>query len=199
MPPKQPLPPGFDQLVLNLYKDQGWSIKRICLQYRVSYRQVRRVLSQHHVKLRPAGDYTRPGSEHPHAKLTKEQVDQLHADLRANVSHKPLSIKYGVSRERIRQIAQTLGTPTGRELRAMKKSKKLAETAKERQERQSKQSRAKYLRYSLWRSMWAEGLHIRDMAVRLGTTPGTVSHRIAMLRRVHPGWFPLRHGPATED
>ncbi len=189
---KQQLPPGFERLVLNLYQNQGWPINKICKQYNVSYSKIRGILEAHNVPIRGRGTYTLRGADHPFSKLSDEDLESLENDLRGFQSHGKLAKKYGVSRERVRQIAERLGTPTGRELQMIRRyqQKRAAEEAKRR--KQAEKEKAKFDKYALWRQMWKDGLKVQDMALELGLSEGSVSVRIVNLRKSYPDWFPLR-------
>lgn len=54
--------------------------------------------------------------------------------------------------------------------------------------------RDQYERYRPWRSMWADGRSVKDIAAKLNLQPGAVSVRIVNLRKEHPDWFPKRRG-----
>src|SRR5690606_7534356 len=113
---RQPLPqPGLEEDVLNLYVRQEMSIKRVSILLGVSYQFIRQTLKKHNVPIRGC-DYSRDSNPPPSTKIPGDRYQLLVQELKEGKRHSPLARKYGVSRERIRQIAQTLGTPTGREL-----------------------------------------------------------------------------------
>lgn len=190
----QPDMRGFEQTVLDLYVKRGEPINRVCELTGGSYLKVKNVLKKHEVDVRSRGIYTLRGADHPSSKLSHDQRQSLENELLAGHSHGPLARTYGLSRERVRQIAATIGAPSGRQLQLLRRAKRRRKKEEARRKRAEQRAKEREERYALWRRLWAEDLPIAEMAQRLGLKPGSVSVRIVNLRKQHPDWFPRRHG-----
>lgn len=186
--------PAFDKMVLDLYVQQGYPINHVCEMTGESYSRIKRTLQRNNVSIRGRGTYTLWGADHPSSKLSHEDRQMLESELLAGRSHGPVSRDYNLSRERVRQIAEAIGAPTGRELQLLRRAERKRKKEAEKKERQRIREQEKEERYRPWRKLWAEGYSVAEMAERLGLNPGSVSVRIVNLRKQHPDWFPKRKG-----
>jgi len=190
--PQRVLTPGLEEAVLSLYSRQRMSIRRVSVILDVDSQSIRRVLTKHNVQTRGSGyspDYGRPAL----AKITADQYQFLLQDLKAGKRHSPLARKYGVSRERIRQIAKAEKMPTGKVLQQRESElKKIDVRATKQLQRQLQRDyRIKQIQQmgELWRNGWA----VPNIAKALNLRPESVAVRISTLRRRFPSWFPYRH------
>jgi len=178
----------------------GTSVNALAREHQLPYAQVRATLLAAGVTLRSRSEACRFVDNFPTTKLTAEQRETLIDELRLGVkAHSQLAADYGVSRERIRQIAKAAQAPTGRDIRRRIKDLRERETAeqeaKAEQERREKQEE----RHLLWRKLWAEGKSMSEMAKILNRSPMAIGVRLVELRRLHPGWFPYRRRRAGAD
>lgn len=190
MPLKQPRRSGCDQRILDLYLKKGWSINRIRRELQTTYWNVKKVLRSAGVAIHPRKSLA--GSAHPSSKLSYEAREKLKSQLQAGRSHSGLAKEYGISRERVRQIAKEIGAPTGREIQKQQRRERRKEEEEQRLSRISQQEEDRYRRYAPWREMWRQGLRMKEMAKKLGLKENSVGVRITTLRREFPDWFPLR-------
>ncbi len=186
--------PGMAEKIVDLYLGQGWPINRICERTGESYSRVRRILDEKKVAIRGRDSYTLRGSSHPSAKLTANELTELEAELLAGRPHGELATRYGISRERVRQIGERIGSPSGRDLQLLRRAERARERELKRKERDERRRREHVVRYEPWRRLWDNGLTVKEMAEELGLQPGAVSVRIVNLRKAHPDWFPKRRG-----
>lgn len=189
-PPEYPL--GLEREIAYLYSEGEVPLSALSEKYGLGYKCLRAILIRQGVKIRGRGEYSKIGSDHPMAKLTKENLEQLKEDLKELHSHSELARKYGVSRERIRQLALKFGFPSGRERNKLIKKKKREQRAATIQEAKDLRKQAREDRYKYWSTLWQQGLSIKEMAKRLGLKHTSVGVRIVSLRQMHPDWFPLR-------
>jgi len=182
--------------VLGLYLQEELPISAITDMTGLGYMSVRRILEANRLPVRGRGVYTLKGADHPASRLTREQRAVLDDELMQGLSHSRLSEKYGISRERVRQIAQAIQAPTGRELQRLRRERRDQERRRRQAERADKRQENFENGYQKWREMWDEGLIIPEMARRLGLKPGSVSVRIVHLRKEF-GWFPKRRANFT--
>lgn len=190
----QHLTPGLEKRVYDLYVAQGLPINRVCERTQQSYGKVRGILEKLKVPIRGRGTYTLRGADHPSSKLLPEDREGLEIELRAGQPHGPLAKAYGISRERVRQIAEGIGAPTGRELQILRRAERLRKKRAVRAQKAEAREAAKQARYAKWRDLWAAGKMIPEMAAELGLKSGSVSVRIVKLRKEYPEWFPKRRG-----
>lgn len=193
MDEKPQLPPGLTKdKLLHQYVLECRSLTSLAREYHTNYQQIRRLLTSLGIPIRGRGCSAYRGSAHPSSKLSVDSRNDLETALLAGQPHGELAREYGLSRERIRQIAETIGAPTGRQLQDRRRYERQRRKLERQQELQELRKREKHLKYRPWREMWAEGVPIKEMARRLGQKPGTVGVRIVNLRKEHPDWFPLR-------
>ena len=114
-------------------------------------------------------------------------------------SHNELAKHYGISRERVRQIAKEHQCPSGRDIAQVRREQR--DEAKQTRIMERKiQARRRYEhRYLVWRDLWAQGKSIADIAAIMQTTVGTVGVRIAEIRKKFPSWFPYRLPRITRE
>lgn len=196
MPPN-PLPDTSK--IVDLYVS-GLSIHTVSKQTGCPYGRVREILVDAGVALRPRSASYLVGADHPSSKLSAERRETLISELFAGEKqHRQLALEYGISRERVRQIAQYEKAPPGREVQRKVADRRAefhdAELAARREGRQQKRDE----RYSNWRDLWAKGLSLRQMAAALGMSPMSIGVRITELRRSNPDWFPYRREQLTPE
>jgi len=177
--------------IVEAYK-AGVTLKSLCVQTRRSYACLRRELVAREVEIRGPGLALETGSVLPSAKLNPEARRCLEEELIAGHRHAQLARRYGVSRERVRQIAKRIGTPTGRQLQVRDIDRRQAKAVKRREEAQERRNAKKEAFYAPWREMWAAGMPVKEMAARLGLSVGSIGVRTVGLRKQYPEWFPRR-------
>lgn len=179
---------------------EGQSLNAIAHSLNVPYSKVRKVLEDADVAIRPRTSYYCSGSAHPTAKLTPEQRDTLIAELRrGDKRYQQLSIEYGITRERVRQIAKAANAPCGRDIqRRLAQERDTAHTCLLKEREEARQLRRDE-RYQRWQELWSQGLSLQDMAEQLGMSWRSIGVRITELRRVQPGWFPYRRVKLTPE
>lgn len=185
---------GLEEKIADLYLGHGLPISRISEITGESYNRIRRILGRLQIPVRSRDSYILRGSNHPSAKLSASDLVELEAELLAGRSHGELAARYGVSRERVRQIGQRIGSPSGRELQLLRRAEKAREREMQRQLRHERRKCEHVERYKPWRELWEKGLRVKEMAKELGLKPGAVSVKIVNLRKDHPTWFPKRRG-----
>lgn len=182
-----------------MYVQQRAPINSICQELETSYTTVRAILDSNKIPVRGRGTYTLRGADHPSSKLSSDDLQALETALLGGEEHGPLAAKFGISRERVRQIANGVGAPTGRQLQMMRRLKKQKEKDALRQKRQEAREQDRYERYRPWRDLWAQGYSVKRIAASLCLQPGAVSVRIVNLRKDYPDWFPKRRGVSGEE
>jgi len=189
----QPNTHGLEQQIVDLYVKQGQPINQVCQVTGESYAQVTKILKKNDVKILGRGTYTLRGADHPSSKLSHTGRQDLENELLAGRSHGPLAKAYNLSRERVRQIAEAIGAPSGRELQLLRRAERIRKKEAEKAERQRIRELEKEERYKKWRELWRKGYTVPQMAKKLGLNPGSVSVRVVNLRKKHPTWFPKRN------
>ncbi len=188
---------NLDKLV-RMYTDQGYSMLAISKETGISYARLRKLLTSRGLIIRGPGGRVPPGAEHPSAKLQPERRRELEALLLQGHRHTWLAKHFDISRERVRQIAREIGSPTGKELhdkaRADRQLQAEAARAKRLEERRVRREEE----YDVWRKLWACGKTITEIAHALHLQPGSVSVRIVLLRKKYPEWFPRRRLSRTD-
>lgn len=176
----------------------GVSVRALSISLRMPYNRVRGMIMD-------AGERPRTRKEsHQFArtpsKLTPEQREALTSELRIGIrSHADLAMQYGISRERVRQIAVSSGAPSGREIQQQLTHGKYLELQRKREERAQQAKEYRECVYNTWRKLWAEGKTLAEMGDLLRISPETVGVRLAELRKVHPDWFPHRRRITTPE
>lgn len=192
------LSPNSEQAAIKHMYAQGMSILSVSHVLSLPYGRVRRELAAAGVPIRSRQEALRNGAAHPTSKLSSDERTRLVAELQAGEKqHRQLADEYGITRERVRQIARASDAPCGREIQ-----RKLAEARKQAQVQRvqagaDKRKQARDERYHLWQDLWNRGLSLRDMAEQLGLSPLSIGVRITELRHSHPGWFPYRRVPSA--
>ena len=181
-----------DLTICDMYQ-QGLSIVKLSAALSLPYQYVRKVLEYSHVPIRSRVMTSKAGSNHPSSKLSAENREILMALLKkGGTQHSSLAEQFGITRERVRQIAKAIGAPTGRTIKnkmreARQKSKLQAQflSAQQRKDRQ-------VARYMPWRELWRQGLKLQEMAQQLNLSYKAMGVRITELRKTNPDWFPYR-------
>lgn len=184
--------------IADLYTQNKMSITRIARLLGFTYSEVRWVLKEQNIHVR-GSDYSRSSNPPPSTRLTVAQYQSLVNDLKGGQRHAFLSRKYGISRERVRQIASDERTPTGRELQQ-----------RDAAERKQKYESQKAIRLSLRRmrsaapreqlsEMWKSGMAMKEIAAQLGTTPAVIGATIGRYRKRWPSQFPYRYSHAQHN
>jgi len=189
---EQPLSPELELAVLELY-NQDMSMNAVTKAMGLRYPVVRSILLEHNVPIRGKAVMSPKGSRHPSSKLSEDQRNQLLLDLQlGQTSHNELAKHYGISRERVRQIAKEHSCPSGRDIAEYRREQREDARQTRVMERKILARRRYEHRYLVWRDLWADGKSIADIAAIMGTTVGTVGVRIAEIRKKFPDWFPYR-------
>jgi len=194
-------PKETEEAVVSARTNSRISVSNLCKLFGLSYFMVRRILRRYNVFAGDRERVTPSGSDHPCSKLSYEQWKQLEEDLRMGVRHAIAARKYGISRERVRQLAQRFGTPPGRDLQRKERAVKNLTVVKLKTEKSVQRAQALENKYVEWRKLWAEGSYIREIAATMGLDPKLAAVRIVQLRR-KLGWFPRRNKvrqPPTPD
>jgi hypothetical protein len=112
-----------------------------------------------------------------------------------------LARRYGLTRERIRQIRQELGYPSsqiGRHARTVRARAKRWEQKKLARELRQQQRRAKWLlAVNRLSKRWKSGVLVVKLAQEFGYTHASMTLRIVRLRKQFPEKFPHRHQPPS--
>jgi transposase len=206
MSKKLQLTSGSEEEVLNLYVRQRMSIKRTSKISGVSYHSIRKILEAHNVHIR-GSDYSRASNPPPSTRLDLSQYQSLLIELESGGRHAPLGRKYGISRERVRQIAQREGMTAGRVLQRrdaqIRRDKEEAKKALSRRMRELNSEDARNRMSALWmagKSMEEIGV---ELAAILGRdtpiTPGVIGSALARYRTRWPSLFPYRYAQATHN
>lgn len=176
----------------------GMSLNAVAHTLNAPYSRVRRVLEDAGVSIRPRTSSYCVGAAHPTSKLTFDEREALIAELREGVKqYQQLSSEYGITRERVRQIAKAANAPCGREIQRKLAKERLDARTQLLQQREDARQQKRDERYQRWQELWAKGLSLREMAETLSMSPMSIGVRITELRRVHPDWFPYRRKPAA--
>jgi transposase len=182
-----------EDLIVKLYHQDGLQPNQVAKMVGCAYSTVMGTLHRRGIPIRKKGVCAPRGSDHPSCKLTAEELNELESELMAGrQKFGDLGIKYGLSRERVRQIAKRLGAPTGRQIQAMTRIARAAQESEAKALAAQARKEARLEKYQRWQALWDRGLTVPEMAAELGMTPGSVSVRIVMLRRRFPDWFQLR-------
>jgi hypothetical protein len=135
--------------------------------------------------LRPQGDHSSP------QKISLAERQKLEAEMPTTLDA-ILARKYGVSRERIRQIRRELGHPSSQVIRHQW-------TLRDRAQRRQKKKLARELRranflaaINLLSKRWMSGLPVSELAREYGVRNNTVQCRISHYRKQFPEKFPFR-------
>jgi len=181
--------------ILRLYVEQQLTVLVTAKRLRLSAGRVFRFLHERGVT-RPRGSGRR--------KLDPAKRKRLESELLATPDA-VLARRYGLTRERIRQIRQALGYPSSRIVRQEWVSRARAERQqREKQERQ----RAKELRQQQYRvdrlpaidrlsDRWKSGAPIRELAKEYGVSRHCLAARIQCWRKLYPEKFPYRFARMT--
>lgn len=179
------LPLGYERTMVELRHNRQ-TVGSIAAKFGVSQSFVRRVLKANGVKLTA------------HRKLTQEAYEQLLADIKAEQPYVALAAKYGISRERVRQYAASLGMPSLRQRRQERKRQRLKERKQLRVQRQRKRHASVMDRYKTWSELWKKGCTAVEMAEALGlTSANAILVRMCTLRKLYPDMFPYRNQPGA--
>lgn len=191
-----PISPELQQQLIESYT-AGTSMLRLATQHAIPYARLRQLLVAAGVEIRAASSPTYGASgESPASKLTADAKQSLLAELQlGQEQHVNLAKKYGVSRERVRQIAKSIGAPTGREVQHRRTSERKSKRQEDAQYRANLREQMRRAKYQHWNELWERGLTMNEMAQALGQcSAATIGVRITELRRRYPGWFKLRRG-----
>jgi len=175
-----------------LYVDQGMPISQVTRLLGLRYPTIRQLLEKLGVPVRGRGAYTQKGAAHPSSKLSEELRQKLESELRLGHPHSQLATQYGLSRERVRQIATRIEAPTGRQLQTSRRQARDEKKVEDQGLREQAKIERHDRHYAEWRRLWAAGVSIRGLAEALQLKQGSVSVRIVQLRKTHPSWFPKR-------
>ncbi|MGD0057957.1 MAG: hypothetical protein ABSD58_00925 [Verrucomicrobiia bacterium] len=139
-------------------------------------------------QLRGSSDGRRRLSWADRLRLERELATNMDVDL---------ARKYGLCRERIRQIRQELGYPSSRVIRhawAIRLQAKRREQEKLACELRRQQRRAKRLQaVNRLSKRWKSGVSVAKLAQEYGYTCGYMYNRLGRLRKQFPEKFPFRH------
>lgn len=129
-------------------------------------------------------------------KLTDTEIEDLY--LNKNKNQSQIAQEANISRERVRQIINKLGLPTGREMLAEKREEKEKEKAKRRIQRQkaieyNRKNRDKQLcdKYQYLQDLWESGKTLKEIENETGISKGSLSWIIGMMRSKFD-WFQKR-------
>lgn len=182
-----------EDLIVKLYHQDGLLVNQVAKTVGCAYSTVMGTLHRRGVPIRKRAACAPRGSDHPSCKLSQEELNELESELMGGrQKFGDLGAKYGLSRERVRQIAKRLGAPTGRQIQAMSRIARAAQESEAKALAAQARKEARLEKYQRWQELWDRGLTVPEMAAELGMTPGSVSVRIVMLRRRFPSWFALR-------
>ncbi len=174
--------------ILRLYVQQRLPALETAERLRFNASRVVRFLRQRGV-MRPAGN---PGTPR---KLFPPIRQKLERELPTTPSSM-LARKYGVSRERIRQIREEVGAPSGREVQRQWAAKARQQRREQRQlenrRRREERLAQKLIAINHLSARWKSGAKMRELAAEKRTTPATIATLIQRLRRSFPEKFPFR-------
>lgn len=129
-------------------------------------------------------------------KLTDTEIEDLY--LNKNKNQSQIAQEANISRERVRQIINKLGLPTGREMLAEKREEKEKEKAKRRIQRQkaikyNRKNRDKQLcdKYQYLQDLWESGKTLKEIENETGISKGSLSWIIGTMRSKFD-WFQKR-------
>lgn len=187
---KKPLTARQQAAILRLYVQQHLPPAKMAKRLRLSVALVVRLLRKRGV-LRRRG--RPPGTP---IKLSVAARKKLGGEL-ATTMNRDLARKYGVSRERVRQIRQELGYPSSRVVRRAWAARARAKRQKQEKlvlELRQQQRRAKrLLAVSRLSKRWKSGVLVAKLAQELGVTRAYMHVRIVRLRKQFPEKFPCRY------
>ncbi len=174
--------------ILRLYVQQRLPTLETARRLHLNESRVVRFLHQRGV-MRPAGN---PG-------ISWKLVPAIREKLKRELPTTPSSMlarKYGVSRERIRQIRVEYGAPSGREVQ-LTWNAKVRQQRREQQQLENRRRREQRLAQKLvainhFSARWKSGATLRELAAEKRTTPATIATLIQRLRRMFPEKFPFR-------
>lgn len=185
------LPPVLEQSLCEMAL-QGIPQPHIAAALQVTLDDVKSVLRKHQICLR--NGYAKRFGPLAASKLTQEQREELHALIKDPENRfSVLARRFNISRERVRQIAEEIGAPTGVGRRMVRIRKDAQEKESALFQRAHAREQQKDEHYAVWRRLWKEGAKISDIAEYTGLSAKSVGVRITMLRKQHPEWFPYRH------
>jgi len=128
-------------------------------------------------------------------KLAPAELKQLKRRL-LTTQDSVLAQRYGLSRERVRQIRQQMGYPSSQMLRhkvALRaQAKREAKERRDRELRERQRRARRLLVINKLSKFWKSGLRIWELANEYGITPAAFSERIAGARKLYPEKFPYR-------
>ena len=174
--------------ILRLYVQQRLPALETARRLHLNESRLVRFLRQRGV-MRPAGN---PGTPR---KLFPAVRQKLEHELPTTPSS-TLARKYGVSRERIRQIREEVGAPSGREIQ-LAWNAKVRQQQREQEQLEQRRRREQRLAQKLiainhFSARWKSGAKMRELAAEKRTTPATIATLIQRLRRSFPEKFPFR-------
>ena len=182
--------------IVALYKD-GASLNALSKALSVPYTRLRRLLQDNNVPIRTRHESYCTGVR-PTAKLTPDAKTRLVAELhQGQKQHLQLAREYGITRERVRQIAEEVYAPCGREVQRRITAQRDAERQRVAKMHHDAQVQRREAKYQVWRDLWKTGITLVEMAKRLKMSPRAIGVRITELRRQHPDWFPYRRAPSS--
>ena len=175
---KKPLTARQHAAILRLYVRQRLPTPETAKRLQLSVDHVVQFLRERDV-LRHQGPATP-------SKLSLAARQNLEGEL-ATTMNVVLAPKYGLSRERIRQIRQQLGCPSSRVVRH-------ALAIRARAKRREQQRRAKRLQaVNRLSKRWKSGVLVAELAQEFGHTRGSMHTYIVRLRKQFPEKFPFRY------
>ena len=190
--PSNPSPDLDPTAVAELY-GMGMSINAIRRMLRASYSKIRRALEDQGVAIRPREKAVCAGARNSSSKLTLVEREALEAELRRGEKQfQQLSLEYGITRERVRQIARSVQAPCGREIQRRLRCERLLAKEQLTQQRAEARLAQQTARYKQWQDLWNQGLSLQKMAETLSMSPQSLGVRITELRKAMPGSFPYR-------
>ncbi len=186
---------GLEQIVLARYVKNNDTMDAISKEFNIPYKKLRELLLRFNVSIRGRGSYTPKGSFNRFSKLSSKQFLEVSELLKQKIRHVEIAKQVGLSRERIRQIAIKLGTPSGRQLQMATTEAIEQKKLEKRLARQKLRNEALTVKFAPWREMWAQGLTIKQIAEKVQMQPGSVGVQVSLLRKKFGDWFPLRRKP----
>lgn len=185
------LPPVLEQSLCEMAL-QGLPYRHIAATLQVSIDDIKATVRKHHIYLK--GAYAQRFAARAISKLTQEQRDELHTMIMDPENRfSALARRFNISKERVRQIAEEIGAPTGVGRRMVRIRKDAQEKESALFQRVHAREQSKEEHYAVWRRLWKDGAKITEMASYLGLSAKSVGVRVTMLRKQHPDWFPYRH------
>jgi hypothetical protein len=132
------------------------------------------------------------------AKLSPAERKQLEREL-LTTQDAVLARRYGLVRDRVRQIRAELGYPSSQVLRHKLTLRAQAERRErrqiEREHRQQQQRKAELIAMNQLSRRWKSGTTIRELAKEYGLVWGCLNSRIVRWRQRYPQKFPYRLPP----